>query len=196
MINLFNPLICGKIKKKAFQDVFSIYLNVSSKKKKKYHKRLLSSYPLFYCAIKNSLDCKKRDKKQEQKTTQMEEILSQYETVHPNDATIWFKAGKVEDFPTNRGGCIKYKNKQIAIFNFTRRNEWYACQNACPHKMEMVLARGMTGSTDDIPKIACPMHKKTFSLVDGSNLNGDDDLKIATYPIKVIEDEVFVGFVD
>lgn len=126
----------------------------------------------------------------------MEEILSQYETVHPNDATIWFKAGKVEDFPTNRGGCIKYKNKQIAIFNFTRRNEWYACQNACPHKMEMVLARGMTGSADDIPKIACPMHKKTFSLVDGSNLNGDDDLKIATYPIKVIDDEVFVGFVD
>jgi nitrite reductase (NADH) small subunit len=125
----------------------------------------------------------------------MEEILSQYETVHPSDATIWFKAGKTEDFPTNRGGCIKYKNKQIAIFNFARRNEWYACQNACPHKMEMVLARGMTGSTDDIPKIACPMHKKTFSLVDGSNLNGDD-YKIATYPVKVIEDEVFVGFVD
>ncbi|GAA6772349.1 hypothetical protein AAGS39_31010 [Flavobacterium sp. CGRL2] len=37
--------------------------------------------------------------------------------------------------------------------------------------------------------------KKTFSLVDGSNLNGDD-FKIATYPIKVVENEVFVGFVD
>ncbi|KFF05536.1 nitrite reductase small subunit NirD [Flavobacterium reichenbachii] len=125
----------------------------------------------------------------------MEEILNQYETVHASDATIWFKAGKVEDFPTNRGGCIKYKNKQIAIFNFTRRNEWYACQNACPHKMEMVLSRGMTGSADDIPKIACPMHKKTFSLIDGSNLNGEE-YKIATYPIKVVENEVFVGFVD
>ena len=165
-------------------------------KKEKISQTFAVLLPSFLLRHQNSLDCKKRDKKQKQKFTQMEEILSQYETVHPNDATIWFKAGKVEDFPTNRGGCIKYKNKQIAIFNFARRNEWYACQNACPHKMEMVLARGMTGSTDDIPKIACPMHKKTFSLVDGSNLNGDDDLKIATYPIKIVEDEVFVGFRD
>ncbi|MNL73118.1 nitrite reductase small subunit [compost metagenome] len=61
--------------------------------------------------------------------------------------------------------------------------------------MEMVLSRGMTGSADDIPKIACPMHKKTFSLVDGSNLNGEE-YSIATYPIKIVEDEVFVGFID
>jgi nitrite reductase (NADH) small subunit len=61
--------------------------------------------------------------------------------------------------------------------------------------MEMVLSRGMLGSADDIPKIACPMHKKTFSLVDGSNLNGDD-LKIATYPVKIVDNEVFVGFLD
>ena len=125
----------------------------------------------------------------------MENILNQYETVSQNEVKIWFKAGKTADFPSNGGGCIKYKNKQIAIIKFERRNEWYACQNLCPHKMEMVLSRGMIGSADDIPKIACPMHKKTFSLLDGSNLNGDD-LKIATYPVKVVEDEVFVGFLD
>jgi nitrite reductase (NADH) small subunit len=125
----------------------------------------------------------------------MENILNQYETVSLNEVKIWFKAGKTADFPSNGGGCIKYKNKQIAIIKFDRRNEWYACQNLCPHKMEMVLSRGMIGSADDIPKIACPMHKKTFSLVDGSNLNGDD-LKIATYPVKIVEDEVFVGFLE
>ncbi|RKS13057.1 nitrite reductase small subunit NirD [Flavobacterium sp. 120] len=125
----------------------------------------------------------------------MENILSQYETVNLNEVKVWFKAGKTADFPSNGGGCIKYKNKQIAIIKFDRRNEWYACQNLCPHKMEMVLSRGMIGSADDIPKIACPMHKKTFSLVDGSNLNGDD-LKIATYPVKIVENEVFVGFLE
>ncbi len=61
--------------------------------------------------------------------------------------------------------------------------------------MEMVLSRGMIGSADEIPKIACPMHKKTFSLNDGSNLSGED-YSIATYPIKIVEDEVFIGFVD
>jgi nitrite reductase (NADH) small subunit len=53
----------------------------------------------------------------------------------------------------------------------------------------------MIGSTDDIPKIACPLHKKTFSLVDGSNLSGDD-LKIATYPVKIEGNEVFIGFLE
>jgi nitrite reductase (NADH) small subunit len=125
----------------------------------------------------------------------MENILNQYETVNSDAVKVWFKAGKIADFPSNGGGCIKYKNKQIAIIKFDRRNEWYACQNLCPHKMEMVLSRGMIGSADDIPKIACPMHKKTFSLVDGSNLNGDD-LKIATYPVKIVENEVFVGFLE
>jgi nitrite reductase (NADH) small subunit len=125
----------------------------------------------------------------------MENILNDYKAVAEQDVKVWFKAGKTTDFPSNRGGCIKYKSKQIAVFNFERRNEWYACQNACPHKMEMVLSRGMTGSANGVPKIACPMHKKTFSLVDGSNLNGDD-LKIATYPVKIVNDEVFVGFLD
>lgn len=125
----------------------------------------------------------------------MEEILNQYETVNLADVKVWFKAGTIEDFPSNGGGCVKYKNKQIAIIKFDRRNQWFACQNLCPHKMEMVLSRGMIGSMDDIPKIACPMHKKTFSLIDGSNLNGDD-LKIATYPVKIVDELVFVGFLD
>lgn len=125
----------------------------------------------------------------------MENILDKYTTVLAANVTVWFKAGTVKDFPSNRGGCIKYKDKQIAIFNFERRNEWYACQNACPHKLEMVLSRGMTGSADDVPKIACPMHKKTFSLIDGTNLNGEE-YSIATYPVKIINDEVLVGFIE
>jgi nitrite reductase (NADH) small subunit len=125
----------------------------------------------------------------------MENILDKYTTVLAADVTTWFKAGTVKDFPSNRGGCIKYTDKQIAIFNFERRNQWYACQNACPHKLEMVLSRGMTGSADDVPKIACPMHKKTFSLIDGTNLNGEE-YSIATYPVKIINDEVLVGFIE
>lgn len=125
----------------------------------------------------------------------MENVLDNYKKVTSSDVKVWFKAGKTSDFPADGGSCIKYKDKQIAIFNFQRRGEWYACQNLCPHKMEMVLSRGMIGSTDDIPKIACPIHKKTFSLKDGTNLSGDD-LQIATYPVKIVDDEVLVGFME
>ena len=125
----------------------------------------------------------------------MENILDKYKTVALEDVKVWFNAGNTSDFPSDGGNCVKYKDKQIAVIKFERRNEWYACQNVCPHKMEMVLSRGMIGSAEEIPKIACPMHKKTFSLVDGSNLNGED-YSIATYPVKVIEGEVFVGFLE
>ena len=123
----------------------------------------------------------------------MEEILEIYKTTTVNEVAVWFKAAKVSDFPKNGGACIKYNNKQIAVFNFERKQEWYACQNVCPHKMEMVLSRGMIGDQGGVPKVACPMHKKTFSLKSGENLNGDLE-PIATYPVKIENGFVYIGF--
>ncbi|WJJ95199.1 nitrite reductase small subunit NirD [Algibacter luteus] len=125
----------------------------------------------------------------------MQDILSQYETVTENAVKEWFKVGLTSDFPENSGACIKYKTKQIAVYNFARTGKWYACQNLCPHKMEMVLSLGMIGDKEGIPKVACPMHKKNFSLEDGSNLAGED-LKIATYPVKIKDGNVYIGFSD
>lgn len=125
----------------------------------------------------------------------MQDLLNQYETVAETSVKEWFNVGDVSDFPENSGACIKYKTKQIAVYNFSRTSKWYATQNLCPHKMEMVLSLGMIGDKDDIPKVACPMHKKNFSLEDGSNLAGED-LKIATYPVKIENGNVYIGFAD
>ena len=106
----------------------------------------------------------------------------------------WVLACHVEDVPENGGACIKYQDEQIAIYNFQRRNEWFATQNLCPHKQQMVLSRGMIGSTGEScePKVACPFHKKTFSLLTGECLSGED-YEIKTYPVKVIQDKVYIG---
>lgn len=125
----------------------------------------------------------------------MEEILNLYQTVHLAEVNFWVKVGLVSDFPENAGACFKHNSRQIAVYHFTRTQKWYACQNLCPHKMEMVLSRGLTGDTEGIPKLACPMHKKTFSLVDGSNLNGEE-YSIATYPVKIEEGIVYIGFAE
>src|SRR6478735_11351622 len=97
---------------------------------------------------------------------------------------IWFKAARVSDFPENGGACVKYKDLQIAVFNFARRGEWYACQNLCPHKMQMVLYRGIIGSSEGEPKVACPFHKRTFSLRTGACINASEE-GIVTFPVKV-----------
>lgn len=125
----------------------------------------------------------------------MENILEQYKTVVENEVSTWFKVGATTNFPEDSGACIKYKTKQIAVYNFTRTGKWYATQNLCPHKMEMVLSLGMIGDKEAIPKVACPLHKKNFSLEDGSNLAGED-LKIATYPVKIENGNVYIGFSD
>jgi nitrite reductase (NADH) small subunit len=56
----------------------------------------------------------------------------------------------------------------------------------------MALSRGMIGSMEGDPKIACPFHKKSFSLVTGACLNGDE-CSIKTYPVKVENGMVFIG---
>ncbi len=123
----------------------------------------------------------------------MEAILSQYKSISEENISVWYKAAHINDVPENGGACIKYQDKQIAVFYFKRLNKWYACQNLCPHKLEMVLSRGMLGETKDQPKIACPIHKKTFSLETGENLNGSLDA-IATYPIKIEKEYIYIGF--
>ncbi|MRI00176.1 nitrite reductase small subunit NirD [Kriegella sp. EG-1] len=123
----------------------------------------------------------------------MEEVQKKYKTTKLKDVNFWFKAAPVNAFPKDGGACIKYKNLQIAVFNFERLNKWYATQNLSPEKQEMVLSRGMIGDYKGTPMIACPLHKKTFSLETGENLNGDLD-PIAVYPVKIENDFVYVGF--
>ena len=109
-------------------------------------------------------------------------------------AVTWLPVCAATDVPADGGACALVEGEQVAIFNFARRGEWYATQNLCPHKQQMILARGMIGSTGAAcePKVACPFHKRTFSLLTGECLNGDE-CSIQTYPIKVENEVVYIG---
>jgi nitrite reductase (NADH) small subunit len=109
-----------------------------------------------------------------------------------SEITKWVEVCTIEDIPQNGGACVELEGKQIAIYNFTRRNVWYATDNECPHKKQMVLSRGMIGDAAGEPKVACPFHKKTFSLKNGTCLSGEES-QIATYPVKVENNTVYLG---
>jgi hypothetical protein len=47
-----------------------------------------------------------------------------------------------------------------------------------------VLSRGILGDVQGEPKVACPLHKKTFSLKSGECLTGES-YSIDTYPVKI-----------
>jgi nitrite reductase (NADH) large subunit len=105
--------------------------------------------------------------------------------------TTWVKVGRVEDFPQDGGMAVRYGNAQIAVYQFSSRGEWYACQNMCPHMRDMVLARGLLGDQKGTPKVACPQHKKTFSLKTGECLSGEA-LKVRTFPVRVEAGDVYL----
>jgi nitrite reductase (NADH) small subunit len=96
----------------------------------------------------------------------------------------WVKAANLNDFSRDSGACIKLGNLQIAIFNFGK-DEWYAVQNQCPHQQQMVLSRGLIGDAHGEPKVACPLHKNSFSLQTGEHLSGNTEWKLKTYLVKV-----------
>ena len=103
----------------------------------------------------------------------------------------WVKVGKVHDFPHDGGATIKYGNVQIAVFNFSSRGEWYACQQMCPHKKAFVLSRGIIGDIEGTPKVACPMHKKNFSLESGECLSGGE-YAVQVFPVLVEREDVYL----
>ena len=54
-----------------------------------------------------------------------------------------------------------------------------------------MLSRGLLGTQGDEPKVACPLHKKTFSLRTGKGLS-DPAYNIRTFPVEVRADGIFV----
>ena len=105
--------------------------------------------------------------------------------------TRWIQVGNASDFPPGGGATVKYGKVQIAVFNFDTRGEWYACQQMCPHRKAFVLSRGLIGDSNGIPKVACPLHKKTFALDSGECTSGDD-YSVRVFPVKVEGPEVFL----
>lgn len=103
----------------------------------------------------------------------------------------WVRVASVNDVPADGGIAVRHGTSQIAVFRVESTGAWYATQNLCPHKREMVLARGIVGDQGGAPKVACPLHKKTFDLQSGKCLSGEE-LEIATFPVRIEGDEVFV----
>ena len=123
----------------------------------------------------------------------LEKRREEIEAEHANELedNRWVQVGTTSDFPIDGGSTIKYGKTQIAVFNFASRGQWYATQNMCPHRKAFVLSRGMVGDASGTPKVACPLHKKTFSLETGESLQ-DEDYNIRTFPVKIEGESVFL----
>jgi nitrite reductase (NADH) large subunit len=99
------------------------------------------------------------------------------------------RVASLADVPVEGGIAVQYGDAQIAIFR--TGGELYATQNSCPHTQASVLARGIVGDERGTPKVACPLHKRTFDLRSGACLS-QDTAPIATFVVRVDGDDILV----
>jgi len=71
-------------------------------------------------------------------------------------------------------------------------SEFRAVQNVCPHTGAPVLHQGLVGDHGGAAKVACPLHKRTYSLENGHNLSGEGG-ELRTYSVRVADGIVWVG---
>ncbi len=104
----------------------------------------------------------------------------------------WVRVAAVTDVPRDGGVTVRVGESQIAVFHLASRDAWYATQAMCPHRKDMVLGRGLLGTHGEVPKVACPMHKKTFSLETGEGLS-DPAYRVQTFAVEVRGADVWVA---
>ena len=115
----------------------------------------------------------------------------QNKELKPADNWSWQKLARTQDVVRDCGATVEHEGVQLAIFNFERRDEWYATQAVCPHRKDAILGRGLLGDQAGEPKVICPLHKKAFSLETGKCLN-DPNYRVQVFPVEVRGDEVWV----
>lgn len=93
--------------------------------------------------------------------------------------------GNLSEMPKKLGKTATIGNKEIAVFTL-ENGEIRAIENRCPHKGG-VLAEGIVSGD----YVFCPMHDWKICLSDG-NVQAPDQGCVQTYPVEVIEDQLFI----
>ncbi|WP_151748616.1 Rieske (2Fe-2S) protein [Acinetobacter lactucae] len=79
---------------------------------------------------------------------------------------------------------FKIGDKTLALFNVAA--QFYAIDDSCPHQGASLFSGRLEGRV-----IQCCAHGLRFDLTNGYLVNSSL-LKVATYPVEVIEDKIFI----
>jgi nitrite reductase (NADH) small subunit len=117
--------------------------------------------------------------------------MSQAETIN-STTKQWTTICPLERILPNTGVCALVNDRQIAVFRVGEGQDVYAIENYDPFSKAYVLARGIVGDRQGIPKVASPIYKQNFSLLTGECLD-DSTVKLRTFLVQVIDGQVQVA---
>ena len=103
----------------------------------------------------------------------------------------WISVGHIGDLPEGRVKTVTARTTSICLSHFD--GQWAAMNNHCPHQRgplgEGSIERGVDGKC----WIRCPWHGWDFDPLTGKPPGGHEDSGQDTYPVKIEDDEIFVG---
>lgn len=97
----------------------------------------------------------------------------------------WERVASPADIPEGEGFAATVGSRHIAIFRV--EGDLYACDGICSHA-HAYLAEGYV----DGDEVECPMHSGRFNIRTGKALCAPARVDIATFPVEVRGDDVFV----
>lgn len=128
---------------------------------------------------------------------EVEPLKSLKDEVENKSAVLtWNLAGSTDLFPKDEGRVVNIGDVQIAVFQ-TLQGKFYATQNMCPVKRDLVLSSGILGQVKQenrvVSYVSCPIHKKNFDIQSGACVSeGSEHLSITTFDVKVEDNQVYL----
>jgi nitrite reductase (NADH) small subunit len=94
------------------------------------------------------------------------------------------KACATSDVAPGTGKQVSVEGKELAVFNID--GTFRAIDNECPHRGGPLAEGDVEGCL-----VTCPWHAWQFDVTSGESVT--DDMKVATYEVKVDGDAVLVA---
>jgi nitrite reductase (NADH) small subunit len=121
-------------------------------------------------------------------------MQTQLESSDRSSTVVWNRICPLEDIWPGTGAAALIDGQQIAIIRMPDGQTLYATANFDPFSKAFVMARGIVGDRNGVPKIASPIFKQNFDLRTGICLD-DPGVALAVYPCRVVDGQIEVGIV-
>lgn len=101
----------------------------------------------------------------------------------------WQRVASVEDVQPGRPCALTIGNKALALYRLN--DKIYALDDVCPHAYALLSSGFVDGD-----EVECPLHQAVFHIPTGKCLAPPADRDLATYPVKLEGNNVFVNLDD
>lgn len=98
---------------------------------------------------------------------------------------VWYKAAAVTDFGARDVIGKDVNGVEVALYKLD--DGYYATNNICTHQHAF-----MSDGYIENGCVECPLHQAIFDIKTGAVLEGPTKLPLATYPLKIDGDSIFI----